>query len=127
MGFPPSLVPYINCEPLRPLPTCVGLGSLLERFMGKQIVVCHLPWTPLLGADRSLPGRFLARMRSYAAHRSPEGDPYGILPASVPQRGPLRLRRASINLSQNPSHCHFVTFGELSAPLICCSPKAGPC
>jgi hypothetical protein len=28
-----------------PLPTCLGLGNLPERFMGKQIVVCHLPWS----------------------------------------------------------------------------------
>jgi hypothetical protein len=42
-----SLPPHINCEPRYPLPTCLGLGSLPERFMGKQIVVCHLPWSTL--------------------------------------------------------------------------------
>jgi hypothetical protein len=72
----------------------MGLGSLPERFMGKQIVVCHLP-VPLLGARPQSPpfsscpkGRKMLHRASVPgprgtltvrhAHRSPEGDPHVI-------------------------------------------------
>jgi hypothetical protein len=75
-------------------PQSVGLGSLPERFMGKQIVVCHLP-VPLLGArPQSPPFSSCPKPRKMLhrasvpcawgtltvchAHRSPEGDPHVI-------------------------------------------------
>jgi hypothetical protein len=57
-GLPSPLSPTSKLRTATPpLPTCVGLGCLPERFMSKQIVVCHLPWIPLLGADRRPLGR----------------------------------------------------------------------
>jgi hypothetical protein len=101
MGFPPPLVPHINCEPRRPLPTL----------------------DTVLGADRSLLRRLLARRRSYAAHRSPEGEPYGIFRASVLWGGPSR--HLLITISWTMHFAYFVTFGELSAPLIRSGPPCG--
>ncbi|KAH0808394.1 hypothetical protein GEV33_014397 [Tenebrio molitor] len=58
----------------------VGLGSLPERFMGKQIVVCHLP-VPHLGARKMLHRASVPETGTLAvfpAHPSPEGDPHVI-------------------------------------------------
>jgi hypothetical protein len=67
------------------------LGGLPERFMGKQIVVCYLPWTSY-GTQTAVPllSSCLQAGRSYTADRSPERDPYGIFRASVSRRGPSR-------------------------------------
>jgi hypothetical protein len=71
MGFPPPLVPHMNCEPQRPL----GLASLPERFMSKQIVVCHLPATAR-GQNENGEGKYGARTEFvWSCRRSLHGAP----------------------------------------------------
>jgi hypothetical protein len=112
MGFPPPLVPHINCEPRHPLST--------ERW---DWVVCrNALWVNRLWSaiypyrsgskDRSLPRPLLARRqgRCYTAHRSPKGT----LTSSTQQPSP------------NSDNSMFVNFGELSAPLILATRRPGP-
>jgi hypothetical protein len=77
----------------------VGLGSLPERFMGKQIVVCHLP-VPLLGAKTAVsPVLFLSEDKKDVTPRigPRNGHPCSVSRASVPRRGP----------SRHPLICHY--------------------
>jgi hypothetical protein len=93
MGFPPPLVPHINCEPRLPVAHrawdwAVCRNALWVNRLWSAIYPFH-SW----GLDRSLPRSLLARRqeRCYTAHRSPvPGDPYGVSRASVPRRGPSR-------------------------------------
>jgi hypothetical protein len=96
MSFPPPppLSPTRKLRIATPVAHgAVGLGSLPERFMGKQIVVCRLP-VPHLGArPQSSPSSSCPKARKMLhrasvpetgtlavshAHRSPEGDPHVI-------------------------------------------------
>jgi hypothetical protein len=107
MGFPPPLSPTHKLRTATPrCPPSVGLGSLPERFMGKQIVVCHLP-VPLLGARPQSPpfsscpkARKMLHRASVPcpggtltvshAHRSPEGDPHVIRSCTISKSSPNR-------------------------------------
>ncbi|KAJ3616876.1 hypothetical protein MTP99_009150 [Tenebrio molitor] len=70
----------------------MGLSSLPERFMGKEIVVCHLP-VPRLGAKTAVsPALFLPEGKKDLTPRigPRNGDPCSVPRASVPRRGPSR-------------------------------------
>jgi hypothetical protein len=90
MGFPPPLVPHVNCEPRLPVAHrawdwAVCRNALWVNRLWSAIYPFH-SW----GLDRSLPRSLLARRqeRCYTAHRSPltvcyahrspEGDPHVI-------------------------------------------------
>jgi hypothetical protein len=118
MGFPPPLVPHINCEPRRPLPTerwdwVVCRNALWVNRLWSAIYPYHT-W----GLDRSLPRPLLARRqeRSYTAHRSPKRGPWQRVTRIGPPKGTL------ISSTYKPysltMHHKSVNFGELSAPLI---------
>jgi hypothetical protein len=91
MGFPPPLVPHINCEPRRPLPTerwdwVVCRNALWVNRLWSAIYPYHT-W----GLDRSLPRPHLARRqeRRYTAHRSPKRGPLQCLTRIGPPKGTL--------------------------------------
>jgi hypothetical protein len=91
MGFPPPLVPHINCEPRRPLPTerwdwVVCRNALWVNRLWSAIYPYHT-W----GLDRSLPRPHLARRqeRRYTAHRSPKRGPLECLTRIGPPKGTL--------------------------------------
>jgi hypothetical protein len=103
----------------------VGLGSLSERFMGKQIVVCHLP-VPLLGArPQSPPSSSCLQARKILHPRigPRDGDPYGVSRTLVPRRGPSRHPLSNVLKIHAQS---VVNFGELSAPLISGARRPAP-
>jgi hypothetical protein len=119
MGFPPPLVPHINCEPRLPVAHrtwdwAVCRNALRVNRLWSAIYLFH-SW----GLDRSLPHYLLARRqeRCYTAHRSPvPGGPLRCVTRIGPPKGTLT------SSTHQPSHwpCskNFVNFGELSAPLI---------
>jgi hypothetical protein len=123
MGFPPALVPHINCEPRRPLPT-----------EGWDWVVCR---NALWGQrPQSPPFSLLARRqeRCYTAHRSPKRDPCSVSHASVPEKEPLQCFPRinpphvihSLTISKSKTTASFINFGELSAPLISVARRPAP-
>jgi hypothetical protein len=94
MGFPPPLVPHINCEPRRPLPTerwdwVVCRNALWVNRLWSAIYPYH-SWAqrPQSPPSSSCPmARKLLHRASvpetgtlavFSAHRSPEGDPHVI-------------------------------------------------
>jgi hypothetical protein len=145
MGFPPPLVPHINCEPRLPLPTerwdWAACRNALDVNRLWSAVYPYHAW----GLDRSLPRPLLARRqeRCYTAHRSPKRGPLQCLTRIGPPKGTL-TSSARKPLS-SPIRIKSVNFGELSAPLIsgarrpaprppsgdgsCCpeGPTLGPC
>jgi hypothetical protein len=123
MGFPPALVPHINCEPRRPLPT-----------EGWDWVVCR---NALWGQrPQSPPFSLLARRqeRCYTAHRSPKRDPCSVSHASVPEKEPLQCFPRinpphvihSLTISKSKTTASFINFGKLSAPLISVARRPAP-
>jgi hypothetical protein len=91
MGFPPPLVPHINCEPRLPLPTerwdwAVCRNALWVNRLWSAVYLYHT-W----GLDRSLPRPLLARRqeRCYTAHRSPKREPLQCLTRIGPPKGTL--------------------------------------
>jgi hypothetical protein len=87
MGFPPPLVPHINCEPRPRLPTerwdwVVCRNALWVNRLWSAIYPYH-SW----GLDRSLPRPLLARRqeRCYTAHRFPKREPLQCLTRIGPQ------------------------------------------
>jgi hypothetical protein len=92
MGFPPPLVPHINCEPRLPVAHrtwdwAVCRNALRVNRLWSAIYLFH-SW----GLDRSLPRSLLARRqeRCYTAHRSPvPGGPLQCLTRIGPPKGTL--------------------------------------
>jgi hypothetical protein len=92
MGFPPPLVPHINCEPRLPVAHrawdwAVCRNALWVNRLWSAIYLFH-SW----GLDRSLPRSLLARRqeRCYTAHRSPvPGGPLQCLTRIGPPKGTL--------------------------------------
>jgi hypothetical protein len=92
MGFPPPLVPHINCEPRLPVAHrtwdwAVCRNALRVNRLWSAIYLFH-SW----GLDRSLPRSLLARRqeRCYTAHRSPvPGGPLRCVTRIGPPKGTL--------------------------------------
>jgi hypothetical protein len=127
MGFPPPLVPHINCEPRPPLPTerwdwAVCRNALWVNRLWSAIYPFH-SW----GLDRSLPRSLLARRqeRCYTAHRSPvPGGPLRCVTRIGPPKGILTSSTHVPVASPFPKKS--VNFGELSAPLISGARRPAP-
>jgi hypothetical protein len=126
MGFPPPLVPHINCEPRLPVAHrtwdwAVCRNALRVNRLWSAIYLFH-SW----GLDRSLPRYLLARRqeRCYTAHRSPvPGGPLRCVTRIGPPKGTLTSSTREPSLVQSKS---FVNFGELSAPLILGARRLAP-
>jgi hypothetical protein len=101
MGFPPPLVPHINCEPRLPVAHrtwdwAVCRNALRVNRLWSAIYLFH-SW----GLDRSLPRYLLARgqERCYTAHRSPvPGGPLRCVTRIGPPKGTLT------SSTHQPSH-----------------------
>ncbi|KAH0819250.1 hypothetical protein GEV33_003541 [Tenebrio molitor] len=102
----------------------VGLGSLPERFMGKQIVVCHLPVPRLEAKTAVSPVLFLPEGKKDLTPRigPREGDPCSAFRASVPRRGPSR--HPLINHFKNQSQHVRQLRGAICSPNLG-GPKTG--
>jgi hypothetical protein len=116
MGFPPPLVPHINCESRRPLPTerwdwVVCPNALWVNRLWSAIYPYHT-W----GLDRSLPRPLLARRqeRCYTAHRSSKRVPLQCVTRIGPRRGPSR--HPLINHSRKPCTSNPSTSGSCLLP-----------
>jgi hypothetical protein len=125
MGFPPPLVPHINCEPRRPLPTerwdwVVCRNALWVNRLWSAIYPCHA-WGPTAVS----PVLFLPAGRKDLTPRigPRDGDPYGVSRTLVPRRGPSRHPLSNVLKIHAQS---VVNFGELSAPLISGARRPAP-
>jgi hypothetical protein len=127
MGFPPPLVPHINCEPRLPVAHrawdwAVCRNALWVNRLWSAIYPFH-SW----GLDRSLPRSLLARRqeRCYTAHRSPvPGGPLRCVTRIGPPKGILTSSTHVPVASPFPKKS--VNFGELSAPLISGARRPAP-
>jgi hypothetical protein len=126
MGFPPPLVPHINCEPRRPLPTerwdwVVCRNALWVNRLWSAVYLYHT-WE----LDRSLPRPLLVRRqeRSYTAHRSLRRGPLQCVTRIGPPKG--TLTSSARKHSRKPCSNQSVNFGELSAPLISRARRPAP-
>jgi hypothetical protein len=99
------------------------LGSLPERFMGKQIVVCYLP-VPRLGAKTAVSPVLLPEGKKDLTPRigPRNGEPCSVLRASVPRSGPSRHPLITISCT-NPQHVRQHR-GAVCSPNLC-GPKTG--
>jgi hypothetical protein len=118
MGFPPPLVPHINCEPRRPLPTerwdwVVCRNALWVNRLWSAIYPYH-SWGQRPQSPRPLLPR--RQERCYTAHRSPRRGLLQCITRIGPPKGTLTspAHKTSLVTFHNLS----VNFGELSAPLI---------
>jgi hypothetical protein len=125
MGFPPPLVPHVNCEPRLPVAHrawdwAVCRNALWVNRLWSAIYPFH-SW----GLDRSLPRSLLARRqeRCYTAHRSP-GGPLRCVTRIGPPKGTLTSSTHVPVASPFPKKS--VNFGELSAPLISRARRPAP-
>jgi hypothetical protein len=80
MGFPPPLVPHINCEPRHPLSTERWDWVVCRNALWvKQIVVCHLPIPLWEQRPQSPPSSSCPKARKMLHRASvPERDPHVI-------------------------------------------------
>jgi hypothetical protein len=118
MGFPSPLVPHINCEPRRPLPTerwdwVVYWNALWVNRMWSALYPYH-SWGQRPQSLRPLLPR--RQERCFTAHRSPRRGSLQCITRIGPPKGTLTSSAHKTSLIT--FHNLSVNFGELSAPLI---------
>jgi hypothetical protein len=137
MGFPPPLVPHINCEPRRPLPTgrwdwvvcrnalwvnrlwsAIYPGPHMETETAVSPVV-FLPEGKTILHRASVPEK--GTLVVYLAHWSPEGDPHVSPLITLPksQHSKIRQLRGAVcspNLCGPKTRTPFTLQGRHSSP-----------